>query len=236
MRNLLTIIIPVRREEETIRRTLQKLKRSVHVPHSVIIADDHIDPDDHTCRIVREMRMNGVHICPKRSGDADGFGPSLVRAIRTVTTPYTVIVMADMSDDPKTIAHMLDMAREGEWDIVCGSRYLPQAAKIGGPKLQSFLSTALNWMLHHLLGVPTSDATNAFKLYRTAFLQSILPHTPASGVEFSLQLLLHALEKQPRIADVPTVWRGREAGQSKVRLFSRGPKYLSIVLEHLNNV
>jgi len=235
-RKLLTIIIPVRREEKTIQKTITVLEKAVRTPHTICIADDTIDPSDRTLSIIRKLNYSFLTVSKKKQSHKDGFGPALIRAVKTVKTPYTIFVMADLSDEPKSIDTMVQQAEREKYAIVCGCRYMAGAKKIGGPKVQGALSSALNAILYRFLGVPTRDATNAFKLFRTDFLQSVLPKFPETGVEFSLQLMMEAMKKKPKIIDVPTVWRGREQGVSKVKLLHRGPKYIrllwSIVLFH----
>jgi hypothetical protein len=227
---LLTIIIPVRDEKETIAKTVLHLKQSVHTPHIIFIADDTISEFDHTHDEVVKLQSTYDTIVwiAKKKTDPDGFGPSLCRAIRNVSTPYTVIVMSDSSDDPKTIDSMYTHISTHHSDIVCGSRYGKNAKKIGGPFMQNFLSWILNSGLY-LFGFPTHDATNAFKMYNTRFLQKILPAHPSSGVEFSLELSLISYTHHALWKDIPTTWTGRTKGVSKVRLWKRGPKYLKLL-------
>lgn len=231
-RNLLTIIIPVRREEESIGTTIRLLSKTVQTPYVILIADDTVEPDDKTIEVVENIKHHTpILFSKKRKGDVDGFGPALVRAAKLVTTPYTVIVMADVSDDPSTIDRMVGCMKQTSCDVVCGCRYMPGGKKIGGPVLQGLLSACLNRFLFSILRFPTRDATNAFKLYDTSFLQSILPDRPMSGVEFSLQLTMRAVIKHARMIDIPTIWHGRKQGESKVRLLSRGPNYIRLVIE-----
>lgn len=143
----LTIIIPVRREEETIERTITLLEKAVKIPHLIIIADDTVDPSDKTINIVKKMKSHFIIISQKQKNDADGFGPALVRAAKKVKTPYTVFVMADRSDDPKTIDRMVDVIKQDRADVVVGCRYRNGGKKMGGPMLQNMLSTGLNWFL-----------------------------------------------------------------------------------------
>lgn len=229
VRKLLTIIIPVRSEEETIRKTIESLEKSVHTSHVIMIADDTVDPGDKTIEVVEKMKMKNLLISKKSSSDVDGFGPALLRASQQLMTPYAVYLMADCSDDPKTIDQMVSVILERPVDVVAGCRYMKDGKKIRGPKLQGALSYALNAFFFHCFRFPTRDSSNAFKMYRTDFLKDILPESPEIGVEFSLQLTIHAVSKNARMIDIPTTWRGREQGQSKVKLFSRGPKYLKLI-------
>lgn len=228
---LLTIVIPVRSEEETIKDTVKLLEHMVTTPHSILIADDTVDPKDRTLEVIENMHISHLSINKKVKGNKDGFGPALARAFKTVTTPYTTVVMADSSDDPKTIDLMVKLIEKTSADVIVGCRYMKGAKKVGGPKLQGVLSTLLNSFFFYVLRFPTKDATNAFRLYRSAFLKRIIPRNPEIGVEFSLQLTIQAQAYRGRIIDMPTKWSGREKGQSKVRLMNRGPKYLRLMKE-----
>lgn len=240
----LTIIIPVRREEETIEKTIRLLDRTVRTSHTILIADDTVDSSDRTIWLVERMKQvfppsrlsldrRKIVISRKKRGDQDGFGPALVRAVRRVETPYTVFVMADACDDPKTIDRMMKVAKEKNCDVVVGSRYMKGGGKKGGPVIQGILSTWLNALYFLILQFPTRDATNAFKLYRTGFLKRIIPSHPKTGVEFSFELTIRAASAGASMIDVPTVWSGREKGSSKVRLFSRGPVYIRLLCDTL---
>jgi glycosyltransferase involved in cell wall biosynthesis len=230
----LTIVIPVRDEAETISDTITQLQKTVITSHEIIVADDHINTFDRTYEEVHALQKKYKNIVwlSKKATDRDGFGPCLCRAIHSVTTPYTVVVMSDSCDDAKTIDCMYKEIPSHQIDIVCGSRYGKGGKKIGGPPLQNILSWLLNNSLY-VFGFPTHDATNAFKLYNTKFLKHILPKSPSTGVEFSFELSLLAKKQCAKWKDVATIWTGRTKGESKVRLFARGPKYLQLLFRLL---
>ena len=90
-----------------------------------------------------------------------------VRAGIAATTAEVVIVtMADLSDDVAIVPRMVELIRDEGYDIVCASRYMQGGRQIGGPWLKRLLSRAAGVSLHWLAGLPTHDATNAFRAYR----------------------------------------------------------------------
>lgn len=228
-RKLVTIIIPVRQEEETIRKTIRAVETCVRTPHSICIADDTVDSQDKTLILAKKALGSKGVIVKKPRHAADGFGPALVRAVRRTTTPYCIFVMADSADNLKDIDRMVAWAKEKDSDVVVGCRYMRGGRKMGGPILQGIFSRMLNIFLYTVLRVPTRDSTNAFKLYKTAFVKKIVPTSPAIGIEFSLELLLRAVECGAKIIDMPTVWRGRTEGVSKVNIIPRGIRYMGVV-------
>ena len=53
MKPILTIIIPARKEEETILKTLEGLRKEVKTPHRIIVVND-FDKSDKTDEIVKK--------------------------------------------------------------------------------------------------------------------------------------------------------------------------------------
>jgi len=143
----LSIIVPVRREEETIVDTLESIKTYVHTKHEVIVVDDSITSSDKTKDadmtedIVKRYQKNhkNIKILKNQPNDAHGFSLAVWRGIQAVHRGITVFVMADGCDDLNTIDRMFEKILSG-YDIVCGSRYMKGGKKIGGPKLQGFFS------------------------------------------------------------------------------------------------
>jgi len=235
MNEILTIIIPVRFEAETIAATLEKITMSVHTPHKVFVVDDCIDPSDNTKEVVQTYIKNHANVLwmTKKKYDKDGFGPVLTKCITYIRTPYTLFLMADGCDNTDNIDDMVGFIQQKNADVVCGSRYIKYGKKIGGPFFQNMCSKILNFVLY-IFHIGTTDATNAFKLYKTQFLRSIQPKYPCMGVEFSLQLTIHGYQHHGIYMDIPTVWRGRTKGDSKVNIFHRGPKYISLLMHFLS--
>jgi dolichol-phosphate mannosyltransferase len=77
----------------------------------------------------------------------------------------------------------------------------------------------------HALGLPSHDATNSFRLYRTRCLRS-LELRSAGGFEINLEIIVKALRSGWRITEVPTRWTDRVAGRSNFKLLRWLPRYL----------
>jgi glycosyltransferase involved in cell wall biosynthesis len=138
--------------------------------------------------------------------------------------PYVVVTMADGSDDPVDIDRMVELARNGA-DLVAASRYMPGGRQIGGPRLKSGLSRLAGLSLHWLGRVPIHDATSNFKLYRRSFLDSVEIESHG-GFELAIELSVKATLGGRRLAEIPTTWRDRTAGESRFRLRAWLPLYL----------
>ena len=73
--------------------------------------------------------------------------------------------------------------------------------------------------------MPTHDATSNFKLYSRRFLDAVRIESTA-GFELALELTVKATLQRRRIAEIPTTWRDRTAGQSNFKLRQWLPHYL----------
>src|SRR5581483_11621966 len=109
--------------------------------------------------------------------------------------------------------------------IVCASRFMKGGKKIGGPFIKTILARSASLSLHYFFKIPTYDATNAYKMYRKTLFDDI--HLESTqGFEYSLEIVLKAFKKGYKIAEIPTVWKDREAGKSNFKLMKWLPEYI----------
>jgi hypothetical protein len=79
--------------------------------------------------------------------------------------------------------------------------------------------------LHYLAGLPVHDATNNFRAYSRRVVEQV-PIEGTASFALALELTLKAHWRGWRLAEVPTTWRDRTAGQSRFRVFAWLPHYL----------
>ena len=215
-------VVPVYNEGKNIASMLRELYDGVPLTKRVLIVYD-FDEDD-TVAAVKSLgaRYDGVVLVKNRHGRG------VLNAIRTgideAIGDVVIVTMADLSDDVAVIPRMAALIRERRADIVCASRYMKGGRQIGGPLLKRTLSRLAGLSLH-LAGFPVHDATNAFRAYRREVLQAI-PIESDGGFEYSLELTAKAWAAGYRIAEVPSTWRDRTAGESRFRLRKWLPGYL----------
>jgi glycosyltransferase involved in cell wall biosynthesis len=219
----LSVVIPVYREGEAARPTIQAVAERAPQPHEILVVHDEIG--DPTVAVVEDLRRTYPQI--RAVHNQLGRGPALaLRAGFAAARGEAVLVtMADASDDIDDIARMLEKIERDGYDLVAASRYMRGGRQLGGPPLKTFLSRAAGRSLHLLAGLPTSDPTSAFKMYRKALLDR-LDLQSAHGFELSLEIAVKAFLAGDRITEVPTTWRDRERGQSNFRLMKWLPHYL----------
>ncbi len=223
MNTELAIVIPVYHEGESIGPTLDAVADLIHTPHTIYIVYD-MD-EDNTLPVAARYMQQGHPIKPLKNRCGRGALNAIKTGLHHTSHPWTLVVMADLSDDLAKVDTMLDMARLQSCDIVCGSRYMRGGRQIGGPLLKKTLSRLAGVSLHGFTGIPTHDITNSFKLYSRRVLDTVTIESDG-GFELGMEIVIKSWLAGFRIGEVPATWLDRTAGQSRFRLLHWLPKYL----------
>jgi dolichol-phosphate mannosyltransferase len=222
MRDLkLSVICPVYNEGANIARLVERLAREITIPMELIVVYDRDDDDTPPTLAVLKPPFP-VRIVKNHYGN--GALNAIKSGFREAKCEATLVVMADLSDDLCVVSRMYELVHEG-YDVVCASRYTRGGKQVGGPFLKGLLSRTAGLTLHWFAGVPTRDVTNSFKMYRTAYLRD-LHFESTGGFEIGMEAVVKAYVAGGRIAEVPSTWNDRVAGQSRFRLWRWLPKYL----------
>ena len=134
-----------------------------------------------------------------------------------------IVLMADNSDKFSIIPDMISLWKGG-CAVVVPSRYMEGGKQHGGPLFKKFLS-GLSGKVLNLVGFPTSDPTNNFKLYDGEWLSKQTIESDG-GFEVALELTGKAFCQGLKIRQLPTEWWDRTQGQSNFKLWKWLPKYL----------
>jgi glycosyltransferase involved in cell wall biosynthesis len=219
----LTIVVPVFNEADNFPQLWEGMSSLIRSEFVAIVVYDF--DEDNTIPVVQQLIRNGearVRLVKNEYGD--GVVGALRTGFKAIAHGPVLVIMADLSDDLKDVDAMTALYREG-YDVVVGSRYMPGGRIVGGPWLKKTMSRLAGTSLHYLRGMPTHDATNAFKMYDVAMLNSLTIES-REGFELNLEITVKAFLRDRRIAEIPTVWIDRTAGTSRFRLWKWLPSYL----------
>jgi dolichol-phosphate mannosyltransferase len=219
----LTIVIPVYNEGANFPALWSEMTEHLDFPFTAFVAYDF--DGDNTLPVAQEIIAQGE---TRLRLIKNSYGRGVVGAIRTgfeaAPAGPVLVLMADLSDDLGQVGKMLELYRKGS-HIVVGSRYMKGGRLIGGPWFKQLLSRLSGLSLCWLRGLPTHDATNAFKIYDRAMLGSIRIESKG-GFELSLEITVKAFLAGYKITEIPSTWRDRTAGTSRFKLWKWLPHYL----------
>jgi glycosyltransferase involved in cell wall biosynthesis len=219
---MISLVVPVFNEAENIGPFLRDVECEVREPHEILIVYDF--PEDTTLGAVAALQPP----CPSVRLVHNTLGRGVLNALKAgfkaSSGDVVIVMMADRSDDPRDLAAMAQLVRGGA-DVVAGSRYMRGGRQVGGPWLKRTLSRLAGVSLYHLAGLGVHDATNNFRAYSRRVVDEIPVESRISFV-LALELTLKAHWRGWRLAETPTTWRDRTAGQSRFRLWAWLPHYL----------
>ena len=219
----LSVVVPVYNEGENITKMLAGLSASLESQSSEVIVVYDFD-EDNTVPVVTRLAAS----MPFLRLEKNNLGKGVLNAIKTgfsaARGPFVLVTMADGSDDPREAPLMLDRARAGA-DVVSASRYMRGGRQEGGPLLKRTLSRLAGLSLHWVGRIPTHDPTSNYKLYSRRLLERVTIESEA-GFELAIELTVKAHLLGMTIAEVPTTWRDRTAGESRFQLRRWLPHYL----------
>ena len=175
----------------------------------LIIVDD--NSPDGTGRLAEELarqhRISVIH----RAGKL-GLGTAVIDGFTASEAAVVGVMDADLSHPPALIPRMMAIMREARADVVVGSRYVTGGGTRGWPLTRLLMSRVACLMAAGL--TPVRDATSGFFLIRRDLARGV--RISAGGFKICLELLVRG--RPSSVIEVPYVFQGRTAGESKMNL------------------
>lgn len=218
----ISVVVPTRDESERITEYLDRLFEAVTLPCEVLVVFDSVD--DSTRPYAEKYAASDPRVKPTLNTLGPGPAQAIRCGIARAQADVVVVTMADGSDDPQQIDQLARLVERGIV-VAAASRYMRGGQQVGGPLMKGMLSRLAGVSLYHLARAGTHDATNSFKAYSADFIRRVGIASDA-GFELGLELVAKARRHRLPVAEVPTIWLDRTAGQSHFKLVRWIPKYL----------
>lgn len=222
MSESLAIIIPVYNEGANFSSLWAAVDSQIHSEFIAYVVFD-FDEDDTVPAVQHIIAQGETRIRLVKNNVRRGVVGAIMTGFDQIDRGPALVIMADLSDDLGQVDAMLGLYRQG-YDIVVGSRYMRGGGIEGGPWLKQLLSRMAGVSLHLLRGIPTHDATNAFKIYDRGMVKSMTIESQ-KGFELNLEITVKAFLTGYRIAEIPSTWKDRTQGKSRFRLWNWLPHY-----------
>lgn len=219
------VVIPTRNEEKSIESVIAEIRSaftgSRYGRLEILITDDSVDA---TRAIARRA---GAHVV---NGGGEGLGAAMYRGLKeSLAFDPDVIVTIDgdgQTDAKAEIPRFLAVLERDEADLVLGSRFKERGlVKYRYRFINRFGTRVLTHFLNAKTGLGLTDSHGGIRAMRAAVvqeLQMIGTHT------YVQETIIDAAEKGFRIVELPSAWRVREHGTSRV--VGSIPKYVFYTL------
>jgi dolichol-phosphate mannosyltransferase len=175
----------------------------------LVIVDDNSPDGTGTLadELAKEWRIRVLH----RAGKL-GLGTAVVEGFAAAGAAVVGVIDADMSHPPMLLPRMFAMMQQAKADVVVASRYIAGGGVRNWPLGRLLMSRVACLAARRL--TPVKDATSGYFLIRKDLAAGV--RISAGGFKICLELLVRG--RPSRIIELPYVFVGRAAGESKMNL------------------
>ena len=211
--NNLTLIIPAKKEKESLSKVLDELKPYNYKIVVVLEKEDYETIEsiqDRECKILFQKKM--------------GYGDALIQGINFIETELFCIFNADGSFNPIEIRQMLKILHSNNSDLVFGTRYEKDCSSEDDTLITSignFIFTNLGKIFFRL---KISDILYTYVIGKTDKVKNL--NLQSKDFVFCVELPIKANRSNLLLSNSKSNERARIAGTKKVNAFRDGLKIL----------
>ena len=224
---VLSVVIPVYNEKETILRIIDKVLQLDFVKEIIVVDDG---SKDGTEELLREAAFDGrvrIFFHDRNRGK----GAALRTGFGHVTGEIVAVQDADLEYDTNEFAEMIKPILEGVADVVYGSRLSggkPQRVHLFWHKLGNGFLTFLTDLLYN---TTLSDMETCYKMFRKNVIETIRIRSDGFSVEPELTAKI-CKNKQWRVYELPISYYGRSYAEGKKISWKHGFSALWTLLKY----
>ncbi len=207
-----SIIIPCYNEKKTIREIVSRVKASpIHEEKEIIIVDD--CSSDGTREILPELENEGITVVYQKENA--GKGAALRAGFAKATGDVCIIQDADLEYNPDEYNRLLDPIRDGNADVVYGSRFVGSDAHRVLYYWHSIGNKFLTWMSNMFTNINLTDMETCYKVFKTPIIKEILPHLKSDRFGFEPEVTARLARRRVRMYEVGISYQGRTYEEGK---------------------
>ncbi|ROT64333.1 dolichol-phosphate mannosyltransferase subunit 1 [Penaeus vannamei] len=214
-----SVLLPTYNERENlpiITWLLCKYFKESNINYEIIVIDD--GSPDGTLEVAKKLQeiYGEDRIVLRPRAKKLGLGTAYIHGIKHATGNYVIIMDADLSHHPKFIPEFIKKQKEGNYDLVSGTRYVGNGGVYGWDLKRKIISRGANYVTQVFLRPGASDLTGSFRLYRKDVLQKLVESCVSKGYVFQMELIIRARQFGFTIGEVPISFVDRVYGESKL--------------------
>ena len=224
----LTILIPVRDEEENVKIISNEIINKIDCEDfEILFINDY--SNDKTEEVIKLMIENDKRIKYYNNNKKKGLGDTIVEGIKKSMGKYVCIMMSDSSDTVEDLNRYYETIVTNNLDAVFGSRFIKGGKTVDYPIIKLILNRIGNLLAKFLMWSDLNDFTNGFKIYKKNTLIGLYPLISESFNIF-FELPLKTISRGYKYKIIPISYYNRTVGEAKFKIDELGSKYLFTLL------
>ena len=227
---ILTIIIPVFNEKNTIKEIIRKINLQKNIEKQIILVDD--GSDDGTTEIIKNELLSKLDRVVFHQRNL-GKGAAIISAKKFIKGYVIIIQDADLEYDPKDYDRILKaMSKENEI-AVYGSRVLGKKRYLSKSfisKTRIFLNHVLTIFTNFLYKQKLSDAHTCYKSFKSSLFEKI--DLKEKDFAFCPEITAKISKMGIKISEVPIDYNGRSYNEGKKISIYDGFRAIYVLLKY----
>ncbi len=204
---LLSVIIPVYNEKDTIEEILTRV-RSEPTPKEIIIVDD--ASSDGTRDILQQINQDGVTVLLHESNQ--GKGAAIRTGVQHAQGDIVLIQDADLEYDPAEYKRLIHPIEQNIADVVYGSRFIGHEHRV--LFFHHYVANRLLTLISNIFtNLNLTDMETCYKAFRTEVLKGINIQSNRFG--FEPEVTAKVAKMRCRIYEVAISYHGRDYTEGK---------------------
>lgn len=199
---VLSVIVPAYREGRKIHANLVRLLATldtIEVEYEVLVISD--GNTDDTVSEAERVPSSRVRVLAYDVNEGKGF--AIMHGVRQARGRLISYIDADMEIAPEGLATCVAVQREGDWDVIVGSKRHPRS-EVAYPWPRRVQSWIYQLLIGVLFQLDVRDTQTGLKLFRGEVLRAVVPLLAVKRFAFDLELLVVARKLGfKKIVEVP---------------------------------
>jgi dolichol-phosphate hexosyltransferase len=218
---LVSVVIPTLNEAGNIRAALETLERELAYPNEIIVVDG--NSTDGTIEIVKDTNCKLI-IEPRR-----GYGVALRRGMKAAKGDVVIMVDGDGTYEVKHVNRLLQRLVETDAEMCLATRMYDPDKAMG---LMNFVGNKIiTFCFNMLYKQNLSDTQSGFRAISHSAIEKL--DFKETDMAFATEMLAKFAKKGFRMVEVPSSYKIRKYGKTKLKPFSSGIEIFATILKGL---
>jgi glycosyltransferase involved in cell wall biosynthesis len=219
---LVSVVIPTLNEAGNILEALTTIEKELSYPKEIIIVDG--DSTDGTKEIVKDANCCKLIIEPRR-----GYGLALRTGIKHAKGDIVVMVDGDGTYEVKHINRLLDAMIKNDAEICLATRMFDPNKAMG---FMNFVGNKIiTFCFDFLYSQFLSDTQSGFRAISHSAIEKV--DLDQDDMAFATEMLVQFAKKGFKMIEVPSVYKARKYGRTKLRRIKSGIEIFTTIVKGL---